>query len=130
LGKPSEIAAKYRNNSNEYLISPRYYTDYIKTLKIAIILIFALIVLSNVLQDLFTANSLDFAKIIEIFISETIEGLFEGAFTAFTIVTVVFFIVLTALDLAVGIHKMSTGIKTYSIVIFNGVKKCLNNHLY
>lgn len=93
LGKPSEIAAKYRNTSNDYLISPRYYTDYVKTLKIAMIVLSALIVLGNVLQHLFAASSVDLAKVIEIFISETVEGVVEGIFMAFTLVTIVFLII-------------------------------------
>ena len=93
LGKPSEIAAKYRNTSNDYLISPRYYTDYVRTLKIAMIVLSTLIVLGNVLQHLFAASSVDIAKVIEIFISETVEGVVEGIFMAFTLVTIVFIII-------------------------------------
>lgn len=88
LGKPSELSLEYKDKKR-YLISPRYFDDYIKVLKIVLIIFIGINVFGAVIQAVFNATDFD---IIPLFFSHLFEGLMSSMFFGFSVVTLVFYI--------------------------------------
>ncbi|WP_162140113.1 hypothetical protein [Haploplasma axanthum] len=93
LGKPREIAARYNNSTNNYLISPSYYDDYIRILKIAAVSLGLFVMVVNVLSIFFVSKNYGVIELITNVLSKGISGLIEGAITAALIVTIIFVII-------------------------------------
>ncbi len=92
LGSPRDLAVKYQPKER-FVVSPRYYDDYLYTLKIVAI-IFALIsVASGLIEAVFTPITSDlFEKVVEI-IASIFANAFQSLFTSFALVTLVFWII-------------------------------------
>lgn len=92
LGHPRDMAVKYQPE-DRYLISPRYFADYLYTLKIVIIILiligFAVGTLETVIGH--TSDSV-FELIGEVF-QVIFSSIFDGLLSAFAIVTIIFFII-------------------------------------
>lgn len=92
LGNPRDMAIKYQP-VERYLISPRYFGDYIYTLKIVMI-IFILVGFSlGLIETIVAHSSSSIWTLIGQVISLIFESIFEGIFSAFTIVTLIFVII-------------------------------------
>jgi hypothetical protein len=92
LGNPRDMAIKYQP-VERYLISPRYFGDYIYTLKIVMI-IFILVGFSiGLIETIVAHGSSSIWALIGQVISLMFESVFEGIFSAFTIVTIIFVII-------------------------------------
>lgn len=92
LGNPRDMATKYQPEER-YLISPRYFGDYIYTLKIVMI-IFILVGFSiGLIETIVAHGSSSIWTLIGQIISLMFESVFEGIFSAFTIVTIIFVII-------------------------------------
>src|SRR5690554_160935 len=87
LGKPSDLANKYRSNDNSYLISPKYYHDYIKTLKIAGIIVLTFTLVFSILTFAFSINTLGFEAAIDKFADGLGENLLNAAISVFAVIT-------------------------------------------
>jgi len=92
LGRPRDLAVKYQPKER-YVISPKYYDDYIYTLKIVTI-IFILIGFTLGLIDAIinTTQTNPFYLFFEV-LGEVFSGVFESIFSAFAIVTLIFVII-------------------------------------
>lgn len=92
LGHPRDMAAKYQPE-DRYLISPRYFADYLYTLKIVII-IFVLIKFAGGTIEAVIGHSSDHVfDLIGNVIGVIFDSIFDGLFTAFAVVTIIFFII-------------------------------------
>lgn len=92
LGKPSDLADKYRANENNYLISPKYYHDYINTLKIAGIIVLSFTLVINIFTLAFSINTLGLETAVDRFADGIGESLLGALFYVFSIVTFIFFV--------------------------------------
>jgi hypothetical protein len=86
LGRPVDLALEYKEKKS-YVISPRQYDDYIKVLKIVLIVFIAVTVLSGITSSILEYSGV---KLISSLIEEFTDGLFGSIFFGFTIVTVIF----------------------------------------
>lgn len=92
LGNPKDMAVKYQP-VERYLISPRYFGDYIYTLKIVMI-IFILVGFSvGLIETIVSHESSSIWTLIGQIISLIFESIFEGIFSSFAIVTIIFVII-------------------------------------
>lgn len=92
LGSPRDLAVKYQPKER-FVVSPRFYDDYLYTLKIVAI-VFALIsVASGLIEAILTPIHTDlFEKVVEI-IASIFANAFQSLFTSFALVTLVFWII-------------------------------------
>ncbi|PKK98207.1 MAG: hypothetical protein CVV57_08050 [Tenericutes bacterium HGW-Tenericutes-2] len=92
LGHPRILAKNYETKER-YVISPWFYTDYIQTLKIVMIIVVAISVATGFFDAIINieAQSL-FLQIVEVFAS-IISNAFSGAIRAFAWVTIIFWII-------------------------------------
>ncbi|MDY0210489.1 MAG: hypothetical protein RBQ91_03655 [Acholeplasma sp.] len=86
LGRPDVLALKYKEKK-KYVISPRLYDDYIKTLKIVLIVFISINVISSIVSAIFNETGI---QVIGTMFEEITEELFGSIFFAFAVVTVVF----------------------------------------
>ena len=92
LGNPRDMATKYQP-VERYLISPRYFGDYIYTLKIVMI-IFILVGFSiGLIETIVSHGSSSIWTLIGQLFGLIFESIFEGIFSAFAIVTIIFVII-------------------------------------
>ena len=92
LGTPREMASKYRSNEKNYLISPKYYQDYITTLKIVAIIFSSLTLVLSVMSFVFAINTIGIEAAAEIFADEIVTNVIQSLFSTFGIVTLIYFI--------------------------------------
>jgi hypothetical protein len=92
LGHPRDMALKYQP-VERYLISPRYFSDYLYTLKLVVI-IFILVGFAFGLMDAFIHHtSTGLLEFVNQVFSTIFESIFDGIVSAFVIVTLVFVII-------------------------------------
>ncbi|MBU0996964.1 MAG: hypothetical protein KKE16_02850 [Firmicutes bacterium] len=92
LGEPRTLANEYREKKR-YLISPKWMDDYIRVLKIVIIIFVSISVIFGLIDNIMNAESLNaFGIFAEVF-AKTISEAFQSAFQAFAIVTLVFVLI-------------------------------------
>ncbi len=92
LGSPRDLAVKYQPKER-YIVSPRFFDDYIYTLKIVVI-IFVLIAFTFGLIDALvtTTQTNPFYLFFEV-LGEIFSSIFESIFSAFAIVTLIFIVI-------------------------------------
>lgn len=92
LGKPSEIAQKYQNQK-KYIISPKYYDAYLKTLLYAVISFVILSAIISVVEGIFTLTKPGFVNTIIMVISAITRSIVEDGLVAFGVVTLIFIVI-------------------------------------
>lgn len=86
LGRPDVLALEYKEKKR-YVISPRLYDDYIKVLKIVLIVFVSISIVSAVVSGILEQTGI---KILSTILTEITGDLFGSIFFAFAIVTVIF----------------------------------------
>lgn len=86
LGRPDVLALEYKEKKR-YVISPRLYDDYIKVLKIVLIVFVSISIVSAVVSGILEQTGI---KILSTILTEITEDLFGSIFFAFAVVTVIF----------------------------------------
>lgn len=92
LGNPRDMAVKYQTKER-YLISPRYFDDYIYTLKIVIAILVIVSVVFGFIDELTTQQSRSAWEMIGRMIGDAIANSFEGAYQGFLFTTIIFVII-------------------------------------
>jgi hypothetical protein len=89
LGEPRIIANEYRE-TKRYLIAPEWFDDYLKVLKIVLIVFGSVALVFGLIDALMNPEAVGIiGRIAEIF-ARTVSGIFKGLLSAFAIVTLVF----------------------------------------
>ena len=92
LGNPRDMAIKYQPRER-YLISPRYFYDYLYVLKIVTIILVLVSVSFGIMETIINNSSNEFFEIVGKIISSVISNGVESIFTSFAIVTIIFVII-------------------------------------
>ena len=92
LGNPRDMAIKYQPKER-YLISPRYFYDYIHVLKIVTIILVLVSVAFGIMDTIINNASTQFFEIVGKIIGSVISNGVESIFTSFAIVTLIFVII-------------------------------------
>jgi hypothetical protein len=92
LGHPRDMAVKYQPK-DRYLISPRYFADYLYTLKIVVIILILIGFAVGTLETVIGHTPSHFFEFIGSIFQVIFESIFDGLFTAFVIVTIIFVII-------------------------------------
>jgi hypothetical protein len=89
LGSPRDLAVKYQAKER-YLVSPRYYDDYIHALKIVSMIFVLISMVSGLIEGILAPVETEIFEHIVSIIASTFAEAFQGLFGAFAIVTLVF----------------------------------------
>lgn len=89
LGEPRVIANEYRE-TKRYLIAPEWFDDYLKVLKIVLIVFGSVALVFGLIDALLNPEAIGIIARIGEIIARTISGIFKGLLSAFAIVTLVF----------------------------------------
>ncbi|TNF07518.1 MAG: hypothetical protein EP317_04565 [Bacillota bacterium] len=92
LGHPRDMAAKYQPKER-YLISPKYFGDYIYTLKIVIMIFILVSFAIGLIEAIIGYQSANAFDLIGKIFSVGFESIFDGLYSGFAIVTIVFIII-------------------------------------
>ncbi|MFP4186820.1 MAG: hypothetical protein ACLFSU_01465 [Acholeplasmataceae bacterium] len=92
LGHPCDMAARYRSE-DRYLISPRYFTDYLYTLKVVAIILILIGSVVGMLETVIGRASDSILESVGEVLMVILSSAFEGLLSAFVIVTVIFAII-------------------------------------
>jgi len=89
LGEPRELAAGYQPKPR-YLISPKWMDDYLRVLKITLVVFGAIALVFGLIDALLNPEATTVLGIVAEVFAKTISGIIQSLFRAFAIVTVVF----------------------------------------
>ncbi|MCF7931944.1 MAG: hypothetical protein K9K93_02135 [Acholeplasmataceae bacterium] len=92
LGHPRDMAMKFQME-DRYLISPRYFADYVYVLKIVVVILILIGLATGILDVIIKGTNGDVFELIGRIIGVMFESVIDGLTSAFIIVTVVFFII-------------------------------------
>ena len=92
LGSPRDLAVKYQPKER-YVISPRYYDDYLYTLKIVGMILVLISMASTLIEGILAPVETELFEHIVTIIATTLGSAFQGLLGAFTIVTIIFWII-------------------------------------
>ena len=92
LGNPRDMAIKYQPKER-YLISPRYFFDYMYVLKIVTVIFVLVSVAFGIMDTIINNTSTGFFEITGQIIGSVMSNIFESIFTSFAIVTIIFVII-------------------------------------
>lgn len=92
LGEPRTLANEYREKKR-YLISPKWMDDYLRVLKIVIIIFVSLSVIFGLIDNIMNIESSNAFGIFAEVLGKTISEAFQSAFQAFAVVTLVFVLI-------------------------------------
>jgi hypothetical protein len=92
LGHPRDMAMKFQPE-DRYLISPRYFADYVYVLKIVVVILILIGLATGILDVIIKGTNGQVFEFIGKIISVMFESVIDGLTSAFIIVTVIFFII-------------------------------------
>ena len=92
LGRPRDLAVKYQPKER-YLISPKYFDDYLYTLKIVTIIFILIGFTFGLINAILNTNETNAFYLFFEVLGKVFEGVFDSIFCAFTIVTIIFIII-------------------------------------
>ena len=92
LGEPRLLALKYQTKER-YLISPAYYDDYIRVLKIVIIIFISITLVGGAIDLLVNLNNVTPWEMIGQVLSKLIGDSISSIFSSFAFVTLVFWLI-------------------------------------
>jgi len=92
LGHPRDIAVKYQPEER-YLISPRWFSDYVRVLKIVVVILILVGFASGVLNAVLDHAAGDVTGLIEGIIGAIFSSVFDGITSALLIVTIIFVVI-------------------------------------
>lgn len=92
LGEPRKLALQYKTK-NRYLISPLYFDDYVRVLKLVMIIFLVVSLVFNAIDLAINYEVSSFTGLFTQVFTTIFDGIFTAALQAFAWVTVVFFII-------------------------------------
>ncbi|MCD4826249.1 MAG: hypothetical protein K8Q99_00550 [Acholeplasmataceae bacterium] len=92
LGSPRKIANNYKENKR-YVISPLFYEDYIRVLKLAFIIIVSIALVISAIEAAIHINEITVFKTIVAIAEKIIEDVSNAIVTTFFFVTIIFWLI-------------------------------------
>jgi hypothetical protein len=92
LGSPRTLANRYRNKQR-YLISPEWMDEYIKTLKIVLIVFGSISLLFGLIDHILNPSAVTLFGVVMEVLGQVISEVIQSMFRAFAIVTLIFVII-------------------------------------
>lgn len=92
IGSPRKIANNYKENKH-YVISPLYYDDYLRVLKLVLIIVGVVMIVIGSIDSIINVNEATLFKTIVIIISSVVSKTFSALIGAFFWVTLSFWLI-------------------------------------